>query len=384
MAAHIVTGSGSPTVIPTSLAQHYVDLTNGAIYQSVGTNSIADWKPSTSVTNEQIQDVIGPMFDNTASAPITTAYDDANNRVVTAIDQTQINHALLQNVGNNSHVQIDNHISNTANPHGVTKSQVGLSNVDNTSDLNKPISNATQTALNSKVNNSEKGVANGVATLDASAKIPTGQIPSLPYAPTSHTHTASQITDFTTAVQAVGDIRYAEIGHIHPNATTTTAGFMSPADKVKLDGVVNDVVLSTNANVTNSSNNTFAALDQLSITVLAGRTYVFEFLLRFQTASNTTGIGMSVGGTSTGSLTANANAISGTGTGGLYSGPLSALNGVVTSTGVASANTPYLARITGIFIATNSGFIYPQFRSEINGSQATVLANSVGTFKEIQ
>jgi hypothetical protein len=35
---------------------------------------------------------------------------------------------------------------------GITKSMVGLSNVDNTSDLNKPISTATQTALNGKEN----------------------------------------------------------------------------------------------------------------------------------------------------------------------------------------------------------------------------------------
>jgi hypothetical protein len=44
------------------------------------------------------------------------------------------------------------HFSNISNPHGVTKSQVGLGNADNTSDLNKPISNATQTALNLKAN----------------------------------------------------------------------------------------------------------------------------------------------------------------------------------------------------------------------------------------
>lgn len=47
---------------------------------------------------------------------------------------------------------IQSHISSTSNPHNVTKTQVGLSNVDNTSDLNKPISTATQTALNAKQN----------------------------------------------------------------------------------------------------------------------------------------------------------------------------------------------------------------------------------------
>jgi len=36
------------------------------------------------------------------------------------------------------------------NPHGTTKSDVGLGNVDNTSDLDKPISTATQTALDNK------------------------------------------------------------------------------------------------------------------------------------------------------------------------------------------------------------------------------------------
>lgn len=44
----------------------------------------------------------------------------------------------------------DNHLTNTDNPHSVTKAQVGLSNVDNTSDLNKPISTATQEALDGK------------------------------------------------------------------------------------------------------------------------------------------------------------------------------------------------------------------------------------------
>lgn len=43
-----------------------------------------------------------------------------------------------------------NHIANVSNPHNVTKTQVGLGNVDNTSDANKPISTATQTALKSK------------------------------------------------------------------------------------------------------------------------------------------------------------------------------------------------------------------------------------------
>jgi hypothetical protein len=42
------------------------------------------------------------------------------------------------------------HIANISNPHSVTKDQVGLANVDNTSDANKPVSGPQQTALNLK------------------------------------------------------------------------------------------------------------------------------------------------------------------------------------------------------------------------------------------
>jgi hypothetical protein len=42
------------------------------------------------------------------------------------------------------------HTADISNPHSVTQTQVGLSNVNNTSDANKPVSTATQTALDLK------------------------------------------------------------------------------------------------------------------------------------------------------------------------------------------------------------------------------------------
>lgn len=47
-------------------------------------------------------------------------------------------------------VDLISHLANTSNPHSVTKSQVGLGNVDDTSDADKPISTATKTALDGK------------------------------------------------------------------------------------------------------------------------------------------------------------------------------------------------------------------------------------------
>lgn len=51
-----------------------------------------------------------------------------------------------------ANLSIDSHTDDKANPHGVTKAQVGLSNVDNTKDADKPVSTATQTALDLKAN----------------------------------------------------------------------------------------------------------------------------------------------------------------------------------------------------------------------------------------
>lgn len=70
------------------------------------------------------------------------------------------------------------HIGNKSNPHSVTKSQVGLSNVDNTSDVNKPVSTAQKAALDKKLDKTLKGAANGLAELDSTGKVPAAQLPS--------------------------------------------------------------------------------------------------------------------------------------------------------------------------------------------------------------
>ena len=66
---------------------------------------------------------------------------------------------ITVNVDKTSYVteeELDGHKTDKTNPHGVTKAQVGLGNADNTSDVNKPISSATQTALNGKSDKAHK------------------------------------------------------------------------------------------------------------------------------------------------------------------------------------------------------------------------------------
>lgn len=59
----------------------------------------------------------------------------------------------------------DSHLVDKDNPHEVTKAQVGLGNVDNTSDASKPISAATQTALDSK-----QDIISDLATIRSNAQ----------------------------------------------------------------------------------------------------------------------------------------------------------------------------------------------------------------------
>lgn len=65
------------------------------------------------------------------------------------------NIADAKKAGTDAQSTINTHIKDTDNPHNVTKAQVGLDQVNNTSDADKPISTATQSALDSKVDKVE-------------------------------------------------------------------------------------------------------------------------------------------------------------------------------------------------------------------------------------
>ena len=59
----------------------------------------------------------------------------------------------IQHLSDELNNKINNHTNDKNNPHQVTKEQIGLGNVDNTKDIDKPISIATQAALDQKQNN---------------------------------------------------------------------------------------------------------------------------------------------------------------------------------------------------------------------------------------
>ena len=58
---------------------------------------------------------------------------------------------------------LDTHIADKTNPHNVTKEQLGLGNVENTADKDKPVSDAVQNVLDTKV---DKIIGKGLSTND--------------------------------------------------------------------------------------------------------------------------------------------------------------------------------------------------------------------------
>lgn len=81
-----------------------------------------------------------------ANTQYIEAWKSLSDKIVNEIDSSD-----LKGLRSKIEKELDNHTSNINNPHNVTKEQVGLDKVDNTPDLDKPISKATQAALDQKI-----------------------------------------------------------------------------------------------------------------------------------------------------------------------------------------------------------------------------------------
>lgn len=95
---------------------------------------------------------------------------DTLKELADAIAQnSDIMSALQSAIGNKANeAELSGHISDTSNPHNVTKEQLGLENVDNTSDIDKPISTAIQEALDGKAPTKHSSTTNAYGVGNAS------------------------------------------------------------------------------------------------------------------------------------------------------------------------------------------------------------------------
>lgn len=122
---------------------------------------------------------------------------------------------------------LETHINNKSNPHEVTKDQVGLGNVDNTSDANKPISNATQTALNGKFS-----ATDGNALKQRVDNIP--ELVATDITVSSDNDSVNISLDKTSIADGTLSGTTININ----SATASKAGILVPTDKSKIDKII--------------------------------------------------------------------------------------------------------------------------------------------------
>lgn len=246
------------------------------------------------------------------SGDITLVWGDLTGTLANQTDlQNAINARLAAN-GNGSSLT------------GLTASQVGLGNVNNTSDANKPISTATQTALDAKQ-----------ATLVSGTNIKT-----------------INSTDITGS----GNVVIAGV-----NSTTT----FLPSD------VINN----------NASANTIADVTGLSFAVSANVTYRFKFFIVYSSAATTTGSRWSINGPATTFMHYRSTYTVNAGSESINSG--NAAYNVPAAANASSLATGNIAIIEGIIRPSAGGTVIARFASEISASAITAIGSG-RSFVEFQ
>ena len=172
-------------------------------------------------------------------------YDQADDKLITinqassftagvmsASDKTKLDglkaQAEIDTSINNVQNNLNAHINNRTNPHRVTKEQIGLDQVDNTSDANKPISTATQNALNDKFSATEGNTLKQIVN----------DMPDLVVTGGSLRHNSDSVS-LNLIQQNLKNPDDAGSFLLKFNSVTdSTAGIILPSDKSKIDKII--------------------------------------------------------------------------------------------------------------------------------------------------
>lgn len=157
--------SGSPGA-PASLenAELAYNEVDDILYYGKGTGGVG----GTATTVEAIAGAVkaninSPAFTGTPTAPTPTAGDDSTRLATTEFVQDAVTAGSVAD-GDKGDITVSGSGS--------------VWTIDADAWADAPISDATQAALDLKIDLTEKGAANGVAELDAGGKVPTAQLPS--------------------------------------------------------------------------------------------------------------------------------------------------------------------------------------------------------------
>ena len=147
---------------------------------------------------------------------------------------------------------LDEHIADKANPHQVTKTQVGLGNVDNTADIDKPVSNAVNSAIiTATTDMATKTYVNQKDNLKADVAYVDGKDGDLT------TLTTNDKTNLVKAVNEIHDVTKGVVALYDKNVEAAAAG-------AGANGWTADLVLDKSGKTQQEINNYRPTIFQLS------------------------------------------------------------------------------------------------------------------------
>ncbi|KKL94071.1 hypothetical protein LCGC14_1868330, partial [marine sediment metagenome] len=115
----------------------------------------AEWTAATAVAQGKVE--LATDAEANTGTDTTRAVTPANLKAWTA-SAGSLDHVNLTSIGTNTHAQIDTHLASAANPHAVTKAQVGLANAEDTA-ISTWIGSANITTVGTIVGGTWQGAA---------------------------------------------------------------------------------------------------------------------------------------------------------------------------------------------------------------------------------
>jgi len=186
----------------------------------------------------------------------------------------------------------------------------------------------------------QRGVANGIASLNSSALVPTSQM-------------GTGTADSTVFLR--GDGAWAA-----PTASGVPSGVKKSADQT-------------------TTSSTLADVTSLTFSVTSGSYYHFRFIVLVTSSSATGGPIFSVSTPTTTTFGASVSIqFAADGASAMWTGAVTSSNDPVTATDLPAASTSYLATVEGTILPSANGSLSLRFGSEDNSSTITVKQGSLG------